>query len=586
MSTGDDRPCTTGSEDGLPSKLGTTQGEDVFILTGTTFAGTTDMNSTAGPSDTRPSTNGNIVTRPQTGLPISTIGEDGADDSAASTERHNRLLIEAEMRAEHQAAARTTMLDLAHALETSNAKAHALASQLRAEYDASASLRRHNELLQKEVDTLENAELDRQAKVLKEKALESGNKFFFNMLMEKSREAYPGELFDAAGNKSDSDGRPHTADMPLHDQNLVPTGCQSTQEMPASLGSFVSVGDKVSISWVVKLWYREVELTRARKAKEREEEERRRKLEEEQRRIAEERRKAVEEVQKIVRDLEAQLERARKVMEEHQQQQEKLEKELREAKERAAREASAAHAREEALKAELADTKQKLAETMTSLADLSLEFEAAQEALRRADEAFASERNKLQGIIRQIGSELQEAMILAKHMRETALKAKRDAAGSVSPSKFAELVAQLEGMKSQLSQYAKDCAFEKETNAWLHRKLDKNSRQLELERQFLPLLRKVRGPVGPKTKVAGENGAKRSQDATQVAVQATNMPPLGASPGKMRMSQSAGALTDNRAATAGGPLNGGRSTGFLDDQTRFASSLGFANSGQGTPIRA
>jgi len=68
----------------------------------------------------------------------------------------------------------------------------------------------------------------------------------------------------------------------------------------------------------------------------------------------------------------------------------------------------------------------------------------------------------------------------------------------------------------------------------------------------------------------------------------TTMPPLttGASPNKLRMSQSMGALSDGRAMTAGGPLAGGRSGGLQDDQSRFASSLGFAGSnGQGTPLR-
>jgi hypothetical protein len=285
------------------------------------------------------------------------------------------------------------------------------------------------------------------------------------------------------------------------------------------------------------------------------------------------------------------LERAAKLIEEQKQTQERLQKELAEAHAAAARAAEEAKAREDALKADLAEKNAALAETRKSLAQLQADYEAAQEALRTADAAFAAERAQLQAIIRQVNSELHEAMVLAKHMREVALKAKRDAAGSVSPSKFAELIAQLEEMKSQLSVIAKDFLHEKSTNAWLNRKLDKNSRQLELERQFLPLLRKVKGPVGPKVKGSAEEGAKRSKDATQLAAQApqnTQMPALGpASPQKLRMSQSMGALQDQtRASTAGGPLPGARSSGFADDQSRFASSLGFASSnGQGTPQR-
>merc|ERR1719454_1850382 len=125
----------------------------------------------------------------------------------------------------------------------------------------------------------------------------------------------------------------------------------------------------------------------------------------------------------------------------------------------------------------------------------------------------------MQATIRKVQSELQEAIVLAKHLRETALKAKRDAACSVSPAKFAELIAQLEEMKNNLSVLSKDCAHEKETNAWLNRQLDKNKRQLELERQFLPLLRKVRGPVGPKVRGEKEETTKRLKDATHNGTQ-------------------------------------------------------------------
>merc|ERR1719478_559203 len=115
------------------------------------------MNSSAGP-DTRPSTEATagLFTRPGTVLPISRIGEerDGDDGSMSSTTRHNRLLIEAELRAEHQAAARTTMLDLAHALDASNSKSHELARLLRNEYETSAGLREERDKLQTTIDHL------------------------------------------------------------------------------------------------------------------------------------------------------------------------------------------------------------------------------------------------------------------------------------------------------------------------------------------------------------------------------------------------------------------------------------------------
>jgi len=591
MSADDPRPPSSQGDDDFgesrqpprtaPAKPGASDTQDVFLLTGTTFAGTTDMNSTAGPNDTRPSTEAGRI---ETSLPIARIGEEGPSEdqiSMSSTARHNRLLIEAELRAEHQAAARTTMLDLAHALDQSNNRAKELSKLLRSEYDNSAALREERDKFQAQVETLEVEEEKRLAQLLIDQALASGNKMVFGMLLEKSREGYEFDHFC-----------PHKSAAAASAAATSESDAQPVIAKPKDMSEVFSgaVGDRVTASWVVKLWWREVEITKARLAKEREEEEKRRKAEEEARRIQEAKEKAVEEVRKMVRDLEGQLERARKLMEEQQKQNDKAEKELKEAREAAAREASAAKAREEALKAELTETKAEIAKTKSELAQLFLDYEESQEALRRADEAFSQERNQLKAVIRQVNSELHEAMVLAKHMRETALKAKRDAAGSVSPAKFAELIAQLESMKGQLSVLAKDCANEKESNSWLMRQLDKNKRQLELERQFLPLLRKVRGPVGPKVKGQKEDdGPRRSKtmDATQLQAPHTTMPPLaaGSSPNKLRMSQSMGALNDLRA-TAGGPLPGGRAGGLLDAEARFASSLGFASSnGQGTPLR-
>lgn len=577
-----------------PAKPGGAETQDVFLLTGTTFAGTTDMNSTAGPSDTRPSTQaGALDTRPGSVLPISEIGEDGGGDSISSTARHQRLLIEAELRAEHQAAARNTMLDLAQALEQSNCKARELADRLRRQSDASEDLQAEIERLRAEVEWRDEEEEKRQAAVLTEKALKSGNKMVFGMLLEKSKDAYDFSLFD---NGTKKDGRPNTPAVPdglsLSGQPrevLEVTGPDGAVGMDLGDALGGAVGDRVTASWCVKLWRREVELENERKAKEREEEEARRKAEEDARRIQEAKEKAVEEVRKMVRELESQLERARALVEEQGKKQEKLERELRETKEAAHREASASKAREEKLKEELEETKIALHETRTSLSQLREDYAASEEALRKADEAFSHERASLQSVIRQVSSELHQAMVLAKHLRETALKAKRDAAGSVSPSKFAELIAQLEEMKNQLSVIAKDYANEKEDKDRLRMQFDKNRRQLELERQFLPLLRKVRGPVGPKVKGEKDDATKRLKDATHNGTQASpNMMPAlanGTSP-KLRQTQSMSALDNTRAATAGGPLPGGRAGGFQEDQSRFASSMGFASSnGQGTPLR-
>jgi len=93
-------------------------------------------------------------------------------------------------------------------------------------------------------------------------------------------------------------------------------------------------------------------------------------------------------------------------------------------------------------------------------------------------------------------------MVLAKYMRETLLKCKRDASSSISPAKFAELIAQLESMRDSLKSLQKEHDQVKASNLDLHSKLEKNRRRLELERQFLPLIRQARGPLGMRSDVS------------------------------------------------------------------------------------
>merc|ERR1719343_1808211 len=122
--------------------------------------------------------------------------------------------------------------------------------------------------------------------------------------------------------------------------------------------------------------------------------------------------------------------------------------------------------------------------------------EEAQAAFRRAEAEHNSEKKQLQDTIRRISSELQEAVVLAKYMRETLLKCKRDASSSISPAKFAELIVQLETTRDSLKALQRKHDQVKASNSDLHSKLEKNRRSLELERQFLPLIRQARGPLG------------------------------------------------------------------------------------------
>lgn len=204
------------------------------------------------------------------------------------------------------------------------------------------------------------------------------------------------------------------------------------------------------------------------------------------------------------------------------------------------------------LQTELSQSERSLKETQNQLQALQQKHAELQETLRRAEADNEAEKKRLQNAIRSINSELEQAVILARHMRETALKAKRDAAQSVSPEKFAQLVAELEDMRDRMSALGRQYDSEKANSVCLRQKLDKNQRRLELERQFLPLLHKARGPLGPKDSIG--DGTKKKENSSW---DLTGTLPLasGASDKKLHASQSAGSL-GGRNATMGGPLGG------------------------------
>ncbi|CAE8598422.1 unnamed protein product, partial [Polarella glacialis] len=69
--------------------------------------------------------------------------------------------------------------------------------------------------------------------------------------------------------------------------------------------------------------------------------------------------------------------------------------------------------------------------------------------------------------------------------------------GFISAEKFSELIIQLEEMKAKMGQLGEERDRERETSFLLKSQLNDKRRTAELERQFLPLLHKVTGPIGP-----------------------------------------------------------------------------------------
>lgn len=206
----------------------------------------------------------------------------------------------------------------------------------------------------------------------------------------------------------------------------------------------------------------------------------------------------------------------------------------------------------------LEELQRKYEEALKELAEKNSQIEGMRKVIRELESRLMREReqseheiSKLKSQIRELAAELQRQILFAKHLRDLALKAKRDAAMSISPEKFAQLISELEGMQHKLTTMGAEHDRESQQANVLKMKLDMNKRRLELERQFLPLVHKVRGPVGPKNPLFNKN---------MQALSAAAMVPdaLGSPQEKLRMvhSQSAGFL-DTRGAAGGSPAAGG-----------------------------
>jgi len=437
-----------------------------------------------------------------------------------------------------------------------------LSNLLRAQCLETAELRESIIPLQETIAGFEEIKEKVDSELMAAKFAASTNTYLISMLMEKSREGFVTNVFDNSKYRG-----------------LGP-GPKKGRER-----SFDALSDSILFKWMFLYWKREVEFSKTQHSDELADAERLRLQEEMDRKLEEARKAALAAQAKSMQEMKEQMERMQRLLEAAKAETVAVTRELDTVTMCREKEAEAAIVREQKLKDELVVEQRNLKESQSRFAALEKDLESAHVALAKADEAFAHERATLHGVIRQVNSELHEAMVLAKHMRETALKAKRDAAGSVSPNKFAELIAQLEQMKNKMATVQKEQKASEQSSVAGAKQSESLKRTLELERQFLPLLRKVRGPVGPKVKGAEEGGKKpkASADMTQLQgqpPQGTMMPPLtaGASPNKMRMSQSTSALPDGRAATAGGPLNGGRNSGF-------DASNGFAGSDRGAPSR-
>lgn len=503
-------------------------------------------------------------------LPMRSVdeGEESEGEQSAASERSRHLLQEAAIRAEHQARAREMLLELAQVVEELRASKRRRTAALQEERGRSARLEATVARLKEELAQALLAEEKTEAERLRKLMISRSNRFVLSMMLEKSRQAYQSEVFDAPANNTvepvmasfegstmrqpdgDDESQPSHPPRPNSLADLVMGRVSTTP----NLGSLTE-GDRVFFGWVLKRWSVQCEETRMRN-KEAEEARKRQALEDERKRKeAEMIRNAKRPLEGKIYDLEEKLALAHQTIAEQQEiidnSEGALERALADYAERERRR----QAEEETMRAELARVRCRLSESEATASKYLQELQEAKHMLANKDKIAQDEIDRLKGQLKIVTGELDQAVILARHMRETALKAKRDMALSVSPEKFSQLVGLLEETKDRMSLMGRELDGHREESASLKSKLMRNQRRLELERQFLPLLHRASGPLGPKSRGGGKV-AENAARPTQALLAGAELAPPGTEQG-LRESRSAGSLRNGAAPPrASGPLSG------------------------------
>jgi hypothetical protein len=125
------------------------------------------------------------------------------------------------------------------------------------------------------------------------------------------------------------------------------------------------------------------------------------------------------------------------------------------------------------------------------LRHLVSELEAA--ACRKEEESNL-ERQALKVKLEDVQNRLAQAEATARKIQ---MMSRKKAEKNSVNEEFAELIAELESIRARISVLDHERGQALERNAWLQRKLDSNQREHDKERQFLPLLHTLRGPIGP-----------------------------------------------------------------------------------------
>mmetsp|Transcript_18455 Transcript_18455/g.38067 ORF Transcript_18455/g.38067 Transcript_18455/m.38067 type:complete len:550 (+) Transcript_18455:150-1799(+) len=474
---------------------------------------------TQDPNRTRPSTfdpNRTTGSMASAGFSDSFLTQGPLEDSPeACYQRHGALMQEAEMRAEHQGLAQKTMIDLARAVEEAHGYRKDLARTLQSEQEVTAEWQRKYRGLQAE---LERAGLEAEkllAELIVHRGFEKGNTVFIGMMLEKSREAYESRTFSSvfagAGGEADAEGE---AAGEASASPPIPVG-QESLDLREVIS--VSVVDRLLFKWIFKLWYRESRkpkpVTTAETIIKTEvkvvnnDDYWKAQLEEQEKKLRAEFEQKLRSSQKPVVQVQAPVETA--FIDEAPALKDKiraLEKLLEAARAEAVEIDKRHFVVEDDLRGEILKGKEALSTSQAEVEKCRQELVDAQVAWKKVQAGHEAEKKKLLKDISTVQSELKQALVLSKYMREAMLKVKRDAAGKVAPEKLAELIEQLEVMREHLDRMGRDYRTEREAHRELMEKMETNRRRFELERQFLPLIHRARGPLGPKLKVPPEEG--------------------------------------------------------------------------------
>lgn len=499
----------------------------------------------------------------------------------ASTElrhRHAALVQEAALRAEHQSQARLHMLDLAAALEESSRQRREFHILLKREQHTTADLRKRNDKLDVMLDKA-NAHEDARKVGILDGHLKNHQATFFAAMLWSRQVAPRGVLLGEDGVEEEfvseremarrladaqapplpdvsarlaprtAEGTGLSVERGDQDGNDNETGKSFEAARPLAI-TVPSKGDDLTMRWFVRLWRHHVTCQCNARSEEKRKRDEKAREEAVQAKITVDQEQAVQAERSISEALSQRLEKARAnlILQERKQQQ--IEEEHCDLKRRFALVAGEHEVEKQALESRIAEAQSLAAKKDSDLDDARQVIASQNDIIDNAEQRLENERQAMRANVREVVNQLQQAEIMAKHMRETALKAKREAACSVPPEKFAKLMAELEEMRERLVAMGNDCDREHAGNITLVQRLEQNTRRLELERQFLPLLHKVRGPVGPKHAVL--TGRGRTLVTASASALPSNGDTVGTAPEKSRMNQSQSAGFLDRPASGSG----------------------------------